>query len=100
MSKVVGEVAIEVGADIGPLVREMTRAKGALSGLGKAADKIGGGLERFGSRATDLGKKLSIVSAAIAAVTAGAVALVKSAADVGDKIGNSAKAVGMGAEAY
>jgi len=100
VSKVVGEVAIEVGADIGPLVREMTRAKGALSGLGKAADKIGGGLERFGSRATDLGKKLSIVSAAIAAVTAGAVALVKSAADVGDKIGNSAKAVGMGAEAY
>lgn len=100
MSKVVGEVAIEVGADIGPLVKEMTRAKGVMSGLGRAADKIGSGFDRFGTRATDLGKKLSIVSAAIAAVTAGAVALVKSAADVGDKIGNSAKAVGMGAEAY
>lgn len=100
MSKVVGEVAIEVGADIGPLVREMTRAKGVLSGFGRAADKIGGGLDRFGSKATALGAKLSIVSGAIAAVTAGAFTLAKSGAAAGDAIGDAAKAAGMSTTAF
>lgn len=100
MTKVVGDVVINVGADIGPLVREMGRSEKVLDRLDRAADSAGRGLQAMGSRATELGKKMSIVSAAIAGVTAGTLALVRNAANVGDRIGNAAKAAGLGAEAF
>lgn len=100
MAKVVGDVAIEVGADIGPLVREMSRATGVLDRFDGAAKKLGRGLDRFAERTTALGAKLSVVSAGIAAVTAGAFALVKGAASAGDAIGDAAKAAGMSTTAF
>ena len=100
MTKVVGDVVINVGANIGPLVREMGRSEKVLDRLDSAAKSAGRGLQAMGSRATELGKKMSIVSAAIAGVTAGTLALVRNAANVGDRIGNAAKAAGLGAEAF
>lgn len=100
MAKVVGDVAIEVGADIGPLVREMSRATGVLDRFDGAAKKLGRGLDRFAERTANLGAKLSIVSGAMAAVTAAAFALTRSAATMGDEIGDSAKAAGMSTTAF
>jgi hypothetical protein len=100
VTKVVGEVAIEVGADIGPLVREMSRGTGVMDRFDGAAKKLGRGLDRFADRTAALGAKLSIVSAAMGAVTAAAFALTKSAATMGDEIGDSAKAAGMSTTAF
>ncbi|MGL4296692.1 MAG: hypothetical protein ACRCTG_13325, partial [Aestuariivirga sp.] len=100
MAKVVGDIAIEVGADIGPLVREMSRGTGVLDRFDGAAKKLGRGLDRFSERTAALGAKLSIVSGAMAAVTAAAFTLAKSAAAMGDEIGDSAKAAGMSTTAF
>lgn len=62
MAKVVGEVAIDVTADIGPLIRQMNRADGALDGLRGAAAKTARGLQSFGDKAQALGKTLSVVT--------------------------------------
>lgn len=78
MSKIVGDVAIEVGADVSALVREMKRGTGALGALDDASNRVGRGLEKMGDRMTALGKRLSVLSAGIAAVTGAAFALTKS----------------------
>lgn len=100
MSNVVGEIAINVTADVGPLMREIGRGTSALSGMQRVSENVSGGLKRFGAATGDLGKKLSIVSAGIAAVTAATFALVKGAASAGDAIGDAAKAAGMSTTAF
>ena len=100
MSNVVGEIAINVTADVGPLMREIGRGTTAMAGMQRMSANVSGGLKRFGAATTDLGKKLSIVSAGIAAVTAASFALVKSASAAGDAIGDSAKAAGMSTTAF
>lgn len=100
MTKVVGDVAIEVGADIGPLVREMGRGVGVLDRFDGAAKKLGRGLDRFADKTAALGAKLSIVSAAMAAIAGAAFILAKNAATLGDEIGDSAKAAGMSTTAF
>lgn len=81
MNKVVGEVAIDVTADIGPLVSAMKRGEGAMNGLRGAANKASRGLDAMGDKAVALGKGLSVVSGAMAGVIAGAFALAKGTAD-------------------
>lgn len=81
MNKVVGEVAIDVTADIGPLVSAMKRGEGAMDGLRGAANKASRGLDAMGDKAVALGKGLSVVSGAMAGVIAGAFALAKGTAD-------------------
>lgn len=100
MSKIVGEIAIEVGADIGPLVREMSRADTVLGRFKQGTDRLGKGLDRFADRTAALGKKLSIVSGVMAAVAGAAFALARNAASMGDEIGDSAKAAGMSTTAF
>lgn len=100
MSSVVGEIVIDVTADIGPLVRQMGKAESAMGGLQGAATSMGRGLNRVGTFTTQLGQKMSIVSAAIAAVAAGAIAVTRNAAAMGDAIGDSAKAAGMSTDAF
>ena len=100
MTKVVGEIAIEVGADIGPLVREMSRGGDVLDRFRKGTDRLGKGLDRFAERTTALGKKLSIVSGVMAAVGVAAFALARDVATMGDEIGDSAKAAGMSTTAF
>ena len=41
MAVVVGDIAISVGADIGPLVRDLSKASGAVSKFGADAGKSG-----------------------------------------------------------
>lgn len=91
----VGSVVIDVTADIGPLVTQMDRAKTSLSGLSRFASDAGRGLQSFGSRATQLGKSLSIATAAISVAAGAALALTRNAAEVGDRIGDAAAAAGV-----
>ncbi len=100
MSKVVGEIAIEVGADIGPLVREMSRADTVLGRFKQGTDRLGKGLDRFADRTAALGRKLSIVSGVMAGVAAAAFALAKNTSAAIDEIGDSAKAAGMSTTAF
>lgn len=100
MSKVVGEIAIEVGADIGPLVREMSRADTVLGQFKQGTDRLGKGLDRFADRTAALGRKLSIVSGVMAAVAGAAFALAKNMSAAIDEIGDSAKAAGMSTTAF
>jgi hypothetical protein len=100
MTKVVGDIAIEVGADIGPLVREMSRGVGVLDRFDGAAKKLSRGLDRFGRSTMDLGKKMSVVSAGIAAVAGATFALAKNSADAGDAIAKNARAAGVSADYY
>lgn len=100
MSNVVGEIAINVTADVGPLMREMGRGTAAMSGLNRMSSTLSGGLKRFGRATTDLGKKLSVVSAGIAAVGAATFALVKQSADAGDAIAKNARSAGVSADYY
>lgn len=86
MAKIVGEVAIDVTADIGPLVRQMKRGEGAMDGLRGAANKAARGLQSFGDKAERLGKTMSIVSAAIGAVAGGAFLLAKGTAESAKEI--------------
>lgn len=88
MAKIVGEVAIDVTADIGPLVRQMKRGESAMDGLKGAADSAARGLKSFGSRAESIGKTLSVVSAAMGAAAGGAFLLAKGTADSAKEIQN------------
>jgi len=100
MSAVVGEIVIDVTADIGPLIRQTSRAEGALGKLETATGQLGRGLGRVGAFTTDLGKKMSVVSAGIAAVALGALALTRNAASMGDAIGDASKAAGLSTTAF
>lgn len=100
MSKVVGEIAINVTADIGPLMRGLGRGTAALKGMERVSAEVAGGLKRFGAATSDLGKKMSVVSAGIEAVAAALGVIVSSAATAGDAIGDAAKAAGMSTTAF
>lgn len=97
MSEKVGGIAIDLTADIGPLVTAMKRGATAVSGFASDAARH---LNAFGNVTTDLGKKLSVVTGAMAAAAAGALALTKSAADVGDRVAKTARQVGVSTEYY
>lgn len=96
MARVVGEVAIDVTADIGPLMKAGNRGAGALDGLRGAANKAGRGLQRLGDITTNLGKKLSVISAAMGAVAGAGFLLAKSTADNAREIQNLARVANTG----
>lgn len=100
MANVVGEIVIDVTADVGAFIRNMAKGEGAMAGLRGAANRMGSGLQSLGGKATDLGKKMSIISAGITAVGVAAFALTRSAATLGDAIGDSAAAAGMSSTAF
>jgi len=100
MAKVVGDIAIDLTADVGPLVRELGKGSKAVTAFGKQTEKIGNGLNKFGNATQKLGRQLSVVSGAMAAAGGAAFLLVKNVADSGDKIAKSARAAGMAASDY
>lgn len=100
MSKVVGEVAIDVTADIGPLVRATKRGEEALGGLKGAADRAARGMTAFGDRAVSLGKGLTAVTAGITAAAGAAFMLTKNVADAGDKTAKAARGSGVSGEYF
>ncbi len=76
MANVVGDIAIQVGADIGPLVRDLGKASGAVSKFGRDAQASGGGML--------LASKAGLaLSAALLAASAGMGILFKRAVDTG-----------------
>ena len=74
MAKIVGDVAIEVGANIAPLVRELGKGKGHL-------DKFGRDAESTGARMAKLGTMAGI---AFGAIVTGAAAVGEAAKQVSD----------------
>jgi hypothetical protein len=100
VTKVVGDVAINVSADVGPLVREMERGKGAMNRFEGAANRISGGFKSFAAGAAVMAGRLTIVTAAMGAATAAALALAKDAAETGDRIAKSARQAGVSAQYY
>lgn len=69
MSNVVGDIAIQVGADIGPLVRELGKASGAVSKFGKDAQASGGGMVLASKAGVALGAAVLTAGAAMATFT-------------------------------
>ena len=100
MTKTVGDIAINVTADIGPLVTEMGRASRATSGIGRMSSSVSRKLDSFGRKSAELGKKMSIVSVAISGAAAAAFGLANNAATAGDEIAKSARGAGLSAEYY
>lgn len=100
MSKVVGEIAINVTADVGPLMRDIGRGSTALKGMERVTAEVASGMQRFGAATADLGKKMSIISAGIAAVSAATLTFVNSSAVAGAAIEDAAKAAGMSTTAF
>lgn len=96
----VGEIVIDVTADVGPLMRQMNKAEGAMSGLQGAAGRMGGGLQRAGGMAVSFGRNMAVVAAGVAAVTGAALAFARSSAAFGDAIGDASKAAGMSTTAF
>lgn len=96
----VGDIAIEVGADIGPMVRELRKAEGALRGFEGAADRMGKGLAHAGGVAVTVGKRIALVAAGIAAVTGATTVFVKNASGMGAAIDDASKAAGMSTTAF
>jgi hypothetical protein len=96
----VGEIAIDVTADIGPLVNATRRGEAALGGLGGAADRAARGLNQFGNRTISLGKSLSAVTAGITAATGAAFAFTKGVAAAGDETAKAARGAGVSGQYF
>lgn len=69
MSNLIGDVAIQVGADIGPLVRELGKASGAVAKFGAEAKSSGGGMVTFAKGAGIIAAGMVAAGAAMAAFT-------------------------------
>lgn len=86
----VGEIAIVVGADVGPMVRELGKGKGALNDFGNAGSKMGG---IIGSA---MGKAAIGVGIAATALTA----LTKSSMNNIDALSKQARAIGISVASF
>ena len=100
MAETVADIAIGVTADIGPLMRETARAEAALGKFDRVVQGVGRGFSDFGGKATALGARMSIATAAIGAAAGAAIAITRSAADAGEAIANGAKAANMSTTAF
>ena len=69
MANLIGDIAIQVGADIGPLVRELGKASGAVSKFGADAQSSGGRMLGFAKGAGILAAGMVAAGAAMAAFT-------------------------------
>ena len=86
----VGEIAIVVGADVGPMVRELGKGKGALSDFGNAGSRMGGIL------GSAMGKTVIGVGAAATAL----IALTKASMSNIDALSKQARAVGISVASF
>jgi len=93
MAKVVGDIAIQVGADIGPLVRDLGRGSAAVSGFGGNVDRLTGGFKGAAVAGT------AVAGAVVAAGTAIA-ALTKRSLDNIDALSKQARAAGVSVASF
>lgn len=80
--------------------KAIDRTRGVLTKYEQAMKAAADRVEVFGDAATRLGNKMSIVSGAMVIGGSAMFALGKSAADAGNQIDKSSKAVGLNAEAF
>ncbi|MBU3259303.1 hypothetical protein KPG71_04670 [Roseovarius sp. PS-C2] len=76
MAKVVGDIAVEVSADIGPLQRELNKGTRSVKGFGSNAEKV----------AKRVAKAGAAIAGGMAVAGAGAYTMVRGAADAGAEI--------------
>ena len=100
MTKTVGDIAINVTADVGPLTMAMKQGAASVSAMEKASKSAAARLNRFGDSAISIGKKMSIVSAGITAAATAAFALANNVATAGDKVAKTSRAIGVSSEYY
>ena len=100
MANVVGDIAIDVTADVGPLVRELGKGSRSVSGFAAHTKKMSASLDNFSNSTANMGKKLSVVTAAMTAAGVAAFGLVNNVAGSGDKIAKAARSAGMAADDY
>lgn len=93
MAKVVGDIAIQVGADIGPLVRDLGRGSAAVSGFGGNVNRLTGGFKGAAVAGT------AVAGAVVAAGTAIA-ALTKRSLDNIDALSKQARAAGVSVASF
>lgn len=100
MTKTVGDIAINVTADIAPLTMAMKAGAESVSEMERQTKRAGARMQRFGSRVASLGKKMSVISGAMAAAGAAAFAIAKGTADAGVEIVNLSKVAGANTEEF
>ena len=89
MPTIIGDIAIKIGADVGPLVTNLERAKGSVSSFGAAAQaSAGGGMKAW---------TLAGTAMAGAAITAGLglIALTKNSLENIDALSKAATKLGI-----
>jgi len=69
LANIVGDIAIQVGADIGPLVRDMGKAKGAVSGFGSSVGTSAVGMRAFAVAGAAMAAAVVAAGTALAALT-------------------------------
>lgn len=89
MANVVGDIAIQVGADIAPLLTNLGKAQGAVSGFGREADSAASGPMRR------MAVVAGTIAGAAAAAALGLAAMTKAAIDNIGAINDAAKATGL-----
>lgn len=93
MANIVGDIAIQVGADISPLVRDLSKAKREVSSFG--ADVAKGGISM-----STLAKGAGIAAAGVAAVAGAMVAFTRTAMDNIDALSKQARAAGVSVASF
>lgn len=90
MAKVVGDIAVEVSADIGPLQRGLRSARGDVGRFGRST-------EQMAQRAT---RATVAMTAAFAAATAAGLALANRVGELGERITNLSRVAGTTPEKF
>ncbi|NBT33801.1 MAG: hypothetical protein EBT13_18370, partial [Rhodobacteraceae bacterium] len=93
MAKVVGDIAIQVVADIAPLVAGLNRAQAAVTGFGKTAGFGAAGAARA------LGTGLAAIAVAASTAGVGIIALTRQAIESGGALHDAALKTGVHAAA-
>jgi hypothetical protein len=89
MASIVGDIAIQVGADIGPLVAQMARGEGSVSAFGAAASKAAGG------GVSSLRLSSLALAGAVGAAAGGMALLVRSSINAAGALNDASKATGI-----
>lgn len=93
MANIVGDIAIQVGADIAPLVTGLGRAQGAVSRFGATATGAGAGMRGFGLSGTVMATAVLAAGAAVAVLT-------KRSLDNIDAMSKQARGVGLAVSTF
>ena len=94
MANVVGDIAIQIGADIGPLVRELGKASGVVDAFGA---KTGGGMSRGMKAATIAGAAMATTVLSVGAALG---TLTMRSMESIDALSKQARAVGISVASF